>query len=82
MTGKNRCKKCRYDKCLRFGMDPKWVLTQDEKRIRFRNFNKKKSDLEKWKNNSDGSNKAMHIAKKAKNQLKEDFGATDSFERF
>ncbi len=25
-------------------MDPKWVLTNDEKRIRFRNFNKKKTD--------------------------------------
>ncbi len=25
-----RCKKCRYDKCLKFGMDPKWVLTRSQ----------------------------------------------------
>ena len=42
---KQHCKRCRYDKCVRIGMDPKWVLTNDEKRIRFKNFFKKKDEM-------------------------------------
>jgi hypothetical protein len=45
-----RCKKCRYDKCVSVGMDPKWVLSNDDKRIRFRNHNKRKSDQAKMAN--------------------------------
>ena len=40
----NRCKKCRYLKCLSVGMDPKWVMSNEEKRIRFKNFFKKKDE--------------------------------------
>jgi hypothetical protein len=39
------CKRCRYDKCLANGMDPKWILSNDEKRIRFKHFFKKKDEL-------------------------------------
>ncbi len=39
------CKRCRYDKCLANGMDAKWVLSNDEKRIRFKHFFKKKDEL-------------------------------------
>ncbi len=41
---KQHCKKCRFDKCLAIGMDPKWVLSNDEKRIRFKNYFKKKDE--------------------------------------
>ena len=44
ITVKNRrkCQRCRYNKCLKIGMDAKWVLTNDQKKIRFRNFLRKK----------------------------------------
>ncbi len=42
--GQLRCRKCRYAKCLANGMSPKFVLTTEEKKIRFRNFLKKKGD--------------------------------------
>ena len=42
---KHICKKCRYDKCLVIGMDPSLVLTDEEKRIRFKHFFKKKDEL-------------------------------------
>jgi hypothetical protein len=30
-----KCQKCRYNKCLSNGMDPKWVLSEDQKRSRY-----------------------------------------------
>ncbi len=39
-----RCKKCRYEKCLSIGMDPKWVMTQEQKLVRFQHYYKKKQE--------------------------------------
>ena len=42
-----RCKKCRYEKCLSVGMDPKWVMTQEQKQVRFQHYYKKKMEKQK-----------------------------------
>ena len=47
--GKQVCKKCRYIKCLSIGMNPKFVLTDSEKRTRFEKFFKKKDETKKKK---------------------------------
>ena len=39
-----RCKKCRYEKCLAIGMDPKWVMTPEQKLVRFQHYYKKKME--------------------------------------
>jgi hypothetical protein len=39
------CKKCRYDKCILVGMNPTNILTDEEKRVRFRKYFKKKDEL-------------------------------------
>ena len=39
---RRRCQKCRYELCLRNGMRPEAVLTQDQRKVRFRNAIKKK----------------------------------------
>ena len=46
ITPKNRrkCQKCRYEKCLHIGMDSRWVLTADQKKVRFRNYLRKKDE--------------------------------------
>ena len=44
ITSKNRkkCQKCRYDKCIEIGMNPNLVLTDDQKKVRFRKMFEKK----------------------------------------
>ena len=45
-ANKPYCKKCRYEKCLVIGMDPTLVLSDEEKRVRFKHFFKKKDAME------------------------------------
>ncbi len=42
---KNLCQKCRFDRCLEIGMDSKFILSEDEKRDRFKNYFKKKDEV-------------------------------------
>ena len=44
ITSKNRkkCQRCRYDKCIEIGMNPNLVLTDDQKKVRFRKMFEKK----------------------------------------
>ena len=44
---RRKCQKCRYDLCLKEGMKPEAVLTDDQKKIRFRNSLQKKA-RSKW----------------------------------
>jgi len=39
---RKQCSSCRYDKCLRIGMQPELVLTEDEKKKRFEKLLRKK----------------------------------------
>ncbi len=32
-----QCQKCRYDRCLSAGMRPELVMSEEQKRVRFRN---------------------------------------------
>ena len=36
------CKKCRYRRCIAAGMDPNNILTDEEKKLRFRKFFKRR----------------------------------------
>ena len=36
----------RYDRCLEIGMDPQWVLTGEQKKVRFRNLLNKRHQIE------------------------------------
>ncbi|TRY76250.1 hypothetical protein TCAL_08790 [Tigriopus californicus] len=47
VTAKNRkkCQRCRYDKCVDMGMNPSLVLTDDQKKVRFRKMLEKKGSL-------------------------------------
>ena len=40
---RRKCQKCRYVLCLKVGMKPEAVLTDDQKKVRFRNSLKKKA---------------------------------------
>ena len=40
---RRKCQKCRYNLCLEQGMKPEAVLTDDQKKIRFRNSIQKKA---------------------------------------
>ena len=40
---RRRCQKCRYDLALKAGMKPEAVLTEDQKKVRFRNAIEKKA---------------------------------------
>ena len=44
ITNKNRkkCQRCRYDACLKAGMNPHLVLTDEQKKVRFRKMLEKK----------------------------------------
>ena len=42
---RRKCQKCRYNICLQVGMKPQAVLTDDQKKVRFRNSLQKKSKL-------------------------------------
>jgi len=44
-ANRRRCQRCRYNRCLKAGMKPESVLTDDQKKIRFRKVNLKKSML-------------------------------------
>lgn len=44
---RRKCQKCRYNLCLAQGMKPEAVLTDDQKKVRFRNSIKKKETLNK-----------------------------------
>ncbi len=52
MTVENRqkCKKCRYDKCIKSGMKPEAILSEDQKEIRFRKILSKKRNLTEQQN--------------------------------
>ena len=43
------CSKCRMDRCLEIGMDPNLIMTEAEKRERFKYFFKKKDEEERLK---------------------------------
>ena len=45
-TTRRNCQQCRYQKCIQAGMSPDAVLTDQEKRIRFRKFNHRKNKTE------------------------------------
>ena len=41
--GRKKCQKCRYDRCLEVGMDESMVLSEGQKKVRFRKSLEKKS---------------------------------------
>lgn len=47
ITSKNRkkCQRCRYDRCLHVGMNPSLVLTDEQKKVRFRKMLEKKGTM-------------------------------------
>ena len=51
---RRKCQKCRYDLCLKVGMDPNLVLSEDQKKVRFRNYLKKKAGSGDQANPNDG----------------------------
>ena len=42
LNDRRKCKQCRYQRCIRAGMNPELVLTEDQKQIRFRKLLLKK----------------------------------------
>jgi hypothetical protein len=39
---KHVCQKCRWDRCLEIGMDARLIMSEEEKRQRFKHFFEKK----------------------------------------
>lgn len=52
---RRKCQKCRYELCLSAGMDPSLVLDDDQKKVRFRNYLRKKKNISNAKPSIDGS---------------------------
>ena len=42
-SNRKKCQKCRYERCVAVGMDPSLVLTEDQKKTRFRKMLEKKT---------------------------------------
>lgn len=45
-TNRRSCQFCRFNKCLRIGMKPNWVLSDEQCNIRFRKVRKEKTNTE------------------------------------
>jgi hypothetical protein len=50
VENRQKCKKCRYDKCIKSGMKPDAILSEDQKEIRFRKILSKKRNLAEQQN--------------------------------
>ena len=71
-TNRRKCQKCRYQKCVKTGMKPEAVLTEDQKQIRFRKLlSKQKTDQIVFPRK--GEKRANEFKKIRKNHKKENF---------
>lgn len=73
-ANRRRCQRCRYNRCLKAGMKPDSVLTDDQKKIRFRKINLKKSMTKL------GDNCSTHLFKEDYNDESEEDNCSPSFD--